>query len=694
MAASGWKKRTGMFGLLPRFKIAHKLLASSALIVLPVVLLLVPLIAGYNRTIASTRQEIDGLRRLQPLQRLVESARDYARLDGLRLRGDLGRESQRTEAARRVDESLAEFERLSGPDGAAAAGQARTRWQQIRSSAPVSGTQVAAAHQELVTEVEDLIRAAGDSSGLMLDADMDVFSLVEMTVVLLPQAQATAAEAIHVADGLVLGTQIAPRDLGRLAVYSEILEKTMLPQVRRAAETSIRSDGDFHGTSRSLQQNLPVALSQYQVRLSAAADAMRRFSQAPEASQTAAQVLESVEGVGQAGSELWQTGLTELGLLLETRLTDLSWSRTEVLSLVMLGLLILVTIVTERARNITAPLEELVRLAEEISAGRIQAARERLQGGLTREMAAAEGARDEICLLVRAVARMTENLDSLLMQVGSAGRQVAGSAVRIASAARQLEATITEQAAATTQVSATSKQISSTVQELARTMADVSQVALAAAATAGEGVSSLDQIHASMRSLAAAGEGLSAALGTVAEKARRVDEVIAAITKIANRTNLLSLNAAIEAEKAGSAGGFPVVALEVRRLADQTAVAALDIEQLVQEMQGAVGEGVARVELYAGQARASSSAMEALSTGLGRIISDARTLGPQFEDVNQGMQLQAKGAGQISESMGQLRDAAQQTRESLADFRTVAERLRETVEGLQAELGKFSAAGA
>src|SRR5438093_6429155 len=86
---------------------------------------------------------------------------------------------------------------------------------------------------------------------------------------------------------------------------------------------------------------------------------------------------------------------------------------------------------------------------------------------------------------------------------------------------------------------------------------------------------------------------INAKLAVLNEKASNINQVVTTITKVADQTNLLSLNAAIEAEKAGEFGrGFAVVASEVRRLADQTAVATYDIEQTVKEIQSAVSAGV------------------------------------------------------------------------------------------------------
>ncbi len=659
--------------LLARFPIAYKLFTASTVFSAPITLMLVFMVSQFNSGIGTAQMEIEGTHRLEPLHRIASDLRAHQRLSYLRLKGDTRWETQQEESARRIDQALAG---AGVPDLAA-------RWGQLRTAPPAGPAENETSHQQLSAAVAKLVREQGDSSALVLDPELGSYYLGQLVVVLLPQAQETIADGILLANQAALDQRLTAREAVRFVVYADALDANWLPRVREAVETTLHA-ADSQRASQRLQQNLPPLLSRYQAELAGYAEAMRQ--------STPSEVAAAGARAAQTGDELWSTSVADLRVLLEARISHLRWLRTGALLLGLLAMVVAGTVQTLVSFSISRPLGEIVKLAADVAAGRLKAARERLQNDTVRDMLAFHGARDEMYLLVRAISDMTANLDTLLAQVSRAGGQVALSATRIAAAVRQMEGTVSEQAASTNQVNATSKEIFASVQELARTMAQVSRVALEATESASGGVGNLDQIHSTMRSLLAAGEALSATLDTVAAKARNVDEVITAITKVANRTNLLSLNAAIEAERAGdSAGGFSVVAIEIRRLADQTAVAALDIEKLVQEMQGAVREGVAGVDRYTAGMRASSGAVDALSEGLGHVIDKTRKLGPAFETVNQGMQLQSQGAGQIAESMTHLRDAAQQTRESLAEFRSVAEQLHEAVDALVAEVGRFSA---
>ena len=160
---------------------------------------------------------------------------------------------------------------------------------------------------------------------------------------------------------------------------------------------------------------------------------------------------------------------------------------------------------------------------------------------------------------------------------------------------------------------------------------------------------------------------------------------------MADQTNLLSLNAAIEAEKAGDYGrGFSVVATEIRRLADQTAGATGDIEQMVKEMQSAVAAGVMGMDKFSEEVRRGAEVVQQVSEELSQIIQHVQTLTPNFETVSEGMQSQSQGAQQISDALSQLSEASKQTVDSLRQSNTAIELLNEAARGLQDGVARFT----
>ena len=135
-------------------------------------------------------------------------------------------------------------------------------------------------------------------------------------------------------------------------------------------------------------------------------------------------------------------------------------------------------------------------------------------------------------------------------------------------------------------------------------MTEVSTVAEESAALAGSGQAGLTHMAATMQHVMEAAAAINAKLAVLSERAGNINQVVTTITRVADQTNLLSLNAAIEAEKAGEYGrGFAVVATEIRRLADQTAVATYDIDQIVKEIQSAVAAGVMSMDKFSQEVR-------------------------------------------------------------------------------------------
>jgi methyl-accepting chemotaxis protein WspA len=298
--------------------------------------------------------------------------------------------------------------------------------------------------------------------------------------------------------------------------------------------------------------------------------------------------------------------------------------------------------------------------------------------------------RDEFHVVAEGFNRMTDELTALVGQVQKSSTQVNTSVTEIAATAKQQQATASEIAATTTQIGATSKEISATSKELVRTMGEVSEVTERSAVLATSGQTGLSNMEDTMGRVMEAAASINAKLAVLNEKAGNINQVVTTITKVADQTNLLSLNAAIEAEKAGEYGrGFAVVATEIRRLADQTAVATYDIEQMVKDIQSAVAAGVMGMDKFSEEVRRGMQEIQQVGGQLSQIIQQVQALAPRVESVNEGMQAQATGAAQISESLTQLTEAARQTVDSLSQSSLAIGELNQVSSGLRNGVSRF-----
>ena len=300
------------------------------------------------------------------------------------------------------------------------------------------------------------------------------------------------------------------------------------------------------------------------------------------------------------------------------------------------------------------------------------------------------GQKDEFGVVSQGLNHLADDLCDLVGQVQRSGLQVNTTATEIAATAREQQSTAHEIATTSAQIGATSKQISATSKDLVKTMNEVNQVAEATASLADNGKTALQGMEGTMRQIMEASGSITGKLAALSEKTANINSVVTTITKVADQTNLLSLNAAIEAEKAGEYGlGFAVVAMEIRRLADQTAVATYDIEKMVKEMQSAVAAGVMGMDKFSEEVRRGVEEVRQVSGRLGQIIHQVQTLSPRFQIVNEGMHAQAADAEQISETLIQLSEAAQQTAESLRQSNMAIEHLNGAARGLQASVARF-----
>jgi methyl-accepting chemotaxis protein WspA len=329
-------------------------------------------------------------------------------------------------------------------------------------------------------------------------------------------------------------------------------------------------------------------------------------------------------------------------------------------------------------RSIAQPLGRLVTVMDAMRTGN-------LSGRLTSDRV------DEFGALAAGFNRMADELVGLVGQVQTSGLQVNASVTEIAATAIEQRATANEIATTTTEIGATSRAIAATSKKLVATMNDVAAVAEQSAVLAGRGQDGLTRMEDTMRRVMDAAGSINSKLAVLSTKAGNISQVVTTITKVADQTNLLSLNAAIEAEKAGEYGrGFAVVATEIRRLADQTAVATYDIDQMVKEIQSAVAAGVMGMDKFSEEVRRGVQEVQQVGGQLSQVIQQVQELAPRVESVNDGMQAQASGAEQITQALTLLSEAAMQTVDSLHQSGQAIDELNRVAIGLRGGVSRFT----
>ena len=298
--------------------------------------------------------------------------------------------------------------------------------------------------------------------------------------------------------------------------------------------------------------------------------------------------------------------------------------------------------------------------------------------------------KDELGQLGIGINQLIFKIQSVVSKVRESSIQVLATASQISATAQQQQGTVAGLNSSGTQIAAAVREISQTGRELSTTMDDVHDRAHHTATLAVAGRERLVAMEQTMGQLVESTASISSKLATIREKADTINMVVVTITKVADQTNLLSINAAIEAEKAGEFGrGFLVVAREIRRLADQTAVATLDIENMVRLMQDAVASGVMQMDKFSDQVRSSVGRVAEINGQTGQIITEVSGLGERFRFVNEGMRNQTVGAEQIDEAMGTMASNIRLTASALDEFNRATAHLRGSIEQLNSEIASF-----
>ncbi|PKM32466.1 MAG: methyl-accepting chemotaxis protein [Gammaproteobacteria bacterium HGW-Gammaproteobacteria-12] len=384
-------------------------------------------------------------------------------------------------------------------------------------------------------------------------------------------------------------------------------------------------------------------------------EARTAIDQLGELEDSAANAV-GTEAIGRGEALVWQQGL-----------------------IIAIGLLVCVVLVVGFPLLVTRPLHSLLHRIEQIADG---------DGDLRVRLDVLS--RDELGKLSHAFNRFLDKLQPLIKEVGRVTGEVADSAQSLAGMAAANDRLISSEHAAVDQVSTAATEMSAAVHEVARNAQNAADAARSAEVQSREGAQVVGATIHSIRQLAQEVESASDTIQTLEQETANIGAVLAVIKGIAEQTNLLALNAAIEAARAGEQGrGFAVVADEVRALAARTQESTKDIQQMIERLQAGVQNAVKAT--HSGSARARQSVEQA--AGVDQALSvtgdSVQRINDMAAQIATACEEQSSVTEEIARNISDIRDLSNEAAQTSEQSTRASQHLSELSHGLAQLVGRF-----
>ncbi|NWE38131.1 methyl-accepting chemotaxis protein [Pseudomonas yamanorum] len=328
-------------------------------------------------------------------------------------------------------------------------------------------------------------------------------------------------------------------------------------------------------------------------------------------------------------------------------------------------------------RQIVIPLSQTLKVAERVAAGD-------LSHNLISER------RDELGQLQRSMQSMTVGLRELIGGISDGVTQIASAAEQLSAVTEQTSAGVNSQKVETDQVATAMNEMAATVQEVARNAEEASEAAVAADQQAREGDKVVGEAIAQIERLASEVGNSTEAMGHLKRESDKIGSVLDVIKSVAQQTNLLALNAAIEAARAGEAGrGFAVVADEVRSLAQRTQKSTEEIEELIVGLQSGTQQVATIMDNSRNLTDSSVELTRRAGNALENITRTVSTIQAMNQQIATAAEQQSAVAEEINRSVLNVRDVSEQTSAASEETAASSAELARLGIYLQTLVGRF-----
>ena len=545
-----------------------------------------------------------------------------------------------------------------------------------------------AAEEKLVTFIADLrgmIAHAGDTSNLILDPDLDSYYMMDITLLAMPQT-IDRLSVIGATFAAQLDTDIpAQTEMTEAAVFARMLSEADIARIVADIDVTFKEDANFYGVSPTLKSTIDPALAAYKDKNEKLSQDIVGFSAGNFMPRDA--FLLQWEQAMLSSYDFWKAGLDELDALIQIRVDSYKAQQMQVVLFSAIGVIISLLVFFIVSRSITRPLHQLTQSMSNLASGKLDtdvpfsdtkseigAIARALQVFKNNALEMKRLESEQEAAKVRneqerkqAMVDLADRFDSF---VQDSLKTLAASAESMKEAATNLSNTSQQTADASQFVAGIATETDSNVQTVASATEELSassqEIATQVVAVAQKAGLAAEEAHKASETVAY----LNSLTGSIGE-------VVVAIKDIAEQTNLLALNATIEAARAGEAGkGFAVVADEVKKLAIETASKTEQINERVQGIERAIKDSVDAVEMIISNVRLIDSAASSVSAAVEEQNAATGEIGRNVSEVSTGTQQVAETIQRVSVNALQTGEQSRIVLDAANDVSSLADSLR------------------
>nr|WP_044344985.1 methyl-accepting chemotaxis protein [Pseudomonas meliae] len=478
---------------------------------------------------------------------------------------------------------------------------------------------------------------ARDELSTNADKSIDVFELLQAEVKKMDPADANRFEQYQIVTDAKENLRLARYEVrGYTTNPTAETEQTAVAMLDSAIKDLDTLKTTFSGTQADQLKQLETSLAAYR-------KALQSFKAAT------ADIAQARKEMTVQGQDIVKISEAMYQLQLDRRDQESAQARTTQITCTLLAIILGMIAAVIITRQITRPLQETLAVVDRIASG-----------DLTQTLAVTR--RDELGVLQQGIQRMGSTLRELIGGIRDSVVQIASAAEELSAVTEQTSAGVNSQKVETDQVATAMHEMSATVAEVARNAEQASQAASNADREARDGDKVVGEAIVQIERLANEVGRSADAMNQLEQESDKIGKVMDVIKAVAEQTNLLALNAAIEAARAGEAGrGFAVVADEVRGLAQRTQQSTVEIETLVAALQSGTRQ-VSSIMLSSRELTVSSVQLSRQAgTSLGSITQTVSNIQAMNQQIAAAAEEQSAVAEEISRSIVNVRDVSEQT---------------------------------